>query len=168
MQSVREFHPEMIPRKGERIAWLLFVIALALLGVSLWSDGKLSWMAVALVALLFFSGGSISLGNWVDRQTVLRLSPTGVSFRNGLRDVSLNWNDIQSVRVLDSGWGERVRVAGSDGGFTFRTLGEVWMQGELKGRVGFAEGEAILKDILQNSGLKLTEIEDKVSYYSRP
>jgi len=99
---------------------------------------------------------------------VLRLNPEGVSFNNGLRNVFLNWEDVREVRVLDSAWGRRVQVQGPETTFTFRTLGEVIMQGELKGRVGFAEGESILNKILELSGLQEIETTEKASYYSRP
>ena len=168
MQISKEYYPELIPRKGERIAWLLLVLALAYLGVGLWNDDGLSWSAIIFVALMFLSAGSITLGNWVDRKTVLRLNSDGVSFSNGLRNVSLSWEDVREVRVLDSAWGNRVQVRGADTAFTFRTLGEVIMQGELKGRMGFAEGESILKWILESSGLRETEVAEKIRYYARP
>jgi hypothetical protein len=168
MHTSQEFHQELLPRKGERTAWLLLIIALAFLGVSLFSDDRLTWLAVVLVILLFFSAGSISLGNWVDRQTILHLEPKGIYFRNGLRELKLGWNEIQEVQILDSAWGQRVQVRGLNTHFTFRTLGEVWMQGDLKGRMGFAQGESILNAILETSGLILTETTEKVRYYSRP
>ncbi|MBM3145256.1 MAG: hypothetical protein FJ010_09855 [Chloroflexi bacterium] len=164
----REYRPELIPRKGERIAWLLLLPSLIYLGVGIWSDDGLAWLPVIFVLLVFLSAGSITLGNWVDRKTVLRLAPEGVSFRNGLRNVSLNWDEIQEVRVLDSTWGRRVQVWGPVTHFAFRTLGEVWMQGELKGRMGFADGESILKMILKSSGLQEIEATDRVRNYSRP
>lgn len=167
MQASQEFHPELIPRKGERTAWLLLGIAVVFLAVSLWSGDTLTWLAVVLVVVLFLSAGSISLGNWVDRKTVLKLDPDGIHFQNGLRTVNLGWSDIQAVSVMESAWGQRVQVRGPATHFTFRTLGEVWMQGELKGQMGFAEGETILKNILQHSGLKLAETNEKSSYYSR-
>jgi hypothetical protein len=167
MQVSREFHPELIPRKGERTAWLLFAIALVFLAVSLWSADALTWLAIVLVVLLFFSAGSISLGNWVDRKTVLNLDADGIRFQNGLRKVFMGWDEIQAVNVIESAWGQRVQVRGPATHFTFRTLGEVWMQGELKGQMGFTEGESILKEILQNSALKVSETTEKVRYYSR-
>ena len=179
MQVPNEFRPELIPRKGERIAWLLLLLALVYLGVGIWSDDGLTWVQVVFVSLMFLSAGSITLGNWVDRNTMLHLNPEGVSFSNGLRNISLNWDDVREVRVQDSSWGRRVQVRGTNtststsplgisASFTFRTLGEVIMQGELKGRIGFAEGESILKNILDSSGLQEIETTEKASYYSRP
>ena len=176
MQVPKEFRPELIPRKGERVAWLLLLLALVYLAVGIWSADGLTWVAVLFVTLMFLSAGSITLGNWVDRKTVLCLNPEGVSFSNGLRNISLNWEDVREVRVLDSAWGRRVQVRGTDtstdpgrrAGFTFRTLGEVIMQGELKGQIGFAEGESILNKILEMSGLQKIETTEKASYYSRP
>ncbi|MBC8506860.1 MAG: hypothetical protein ISR58_00640 [Anaerolineales bacterium] len=168
MQVPKEFRPELIPRKGERVSWLLMLLALVYLGVGIWSDDGLTWLPVVFVSLMFLSAGSITLGNWVDRNTVLHLNPEGVGFSNGLRNVSLNWDDVREVRVLDSAWGRRVQVRGVTTSFTFRTLGEVIMQGELKGQIGFAEGEFILNKILEMSGLQKIETSEKASYYSRP
>lgn len=168
MQVSKEFRPELIPRKGERIAWLLLLLALVYLGVGIWSDDGLTWVAISFVSLMFLSAGSITLGNWVDRKTVLRLDSKGVSFSNGLRNVSINWDEVREVRVLESAWGRRVQVRGTDSNFTFRTLGEVIMQGELKGRIGFAEGESILQKILESSGLQEIEATEKIRYYARP
>ncbi len=162
----QEYRPELIPRKGERIAWLLLILSLVYLGVALWSDHGITWLPAIFVALMFLSAGSITLGNWVDRKTVLRLDAEGVSFSNGLRNVSLTWKDIREVRVLDSAWGHRVQVRGPATSFAFRTLGEVFMQGELKGRMGFADGESILKKILEVSGLREIEATEKVRYYA--
>ncbi len=168
MQAPKEFRPELIPRKGERIAWLLLILALVYLGVGIWSDDGLTWVAIIFVSLMLLSAGSITLGNWVDRNTVLRLNTQGVRFSNGLRNVSLNWDEVREVRVLASAWGRRVQVRGPATTFSFRTLGEVIMQGEIKGRIGFADGEYILKIILESSGLQKMEMTEKTSYYSRP
>ncbi len=179
MQAPKEYRPELIPRKGERIAWLLLILALVYLGVGIWSDDGLTWVAIIFVSLMILSAGSITLGNWVDRNTVLRLNTQGVRFSNGLRNVFLKWDEVREVRVLASAWGRRVQVRGPATstsssplgirtGFTFRTLGEVIMQGELKGRIGFADGEYILKKILESSGLQKMETTEKSSYYSRP
>jgi len=164
----REFRPELISRKGEWTAWILSIIALASLGVAwIWGTG-MSWAGIVFVLILLLSAGSISLGNWVDRKTVLSLIPEGVGFRNGLRNVSLKWDQIQELRVLPDRWGERVHVWGTESRFNFRTLGEVKVRGELKGRVGFAEGESILQEILESSNLQEIEQNENGRYYARP
>jgi len=168
MQVPKEFHPELIPRKGERTAWLLLILALVYLVVALWRDSDLINVAIFFVLLIFFSAGSITLGNWMDRKTVLRLDSAGVNFNNGLRNVAFKWGEVWEVRVIDSSWGRRVQVRGAETTFTFRTLGEVVLQGELKGQIGFAEGKSILKMILKSSGLQEIETGEKFRYYARP
>jgi hypothetical protein len=112
---------------------------------------------------------SISLSNWVDRQTVMRLNANWIEFHSGLRNVRLLWSEIHQVRVSTSGWGDKVQVIGERAHFSFRTLGEVWFQGELKGRMGFEKGDEILREIIVSSGLKkITEQDGKGSYYARP
>ncbi len=168
MQSRREFHPELIPRRGEWIAWGLALVALAVLGVLFALGARLPLTGVLLAGLLTLSAASISLGNWMDRHTVLMLHPDGVRFRNGLRNVSLSWDDIREVRVADTSLGRRVQVRGEKDGFVFRTLGEVWARDELKGRTGFLEGERILKEIVRAAGLQESRQQDDVQYYARP
>ena len=109
----REFRPELIPRKGEWTAWILAIIASSVWLTLRWRLLDVPVAALIFVAFLLLSASSISLGNWVDRKTVLSLSPAGVSFRNGLRNVSLKWDQIRELRVLPDRWGERVHIWGA-------------------------------------------------------
>mgnify|MGYP000457007292 CR=1 FL=1 len=162
-----EFHPELLPRRGELFAWICAVLA------------GLGWLTLALVAhkvtplvplltvALFLAALVISLSNWADRSTIIRMDENGIGFRNGLRNVNLTWSDIREVRVYPSQWGKKVYVIGEKEGFSFRTLAEVRLRGDLKGRFGFAQGDDILRSIVLNSGL---EIQDQLGggyMYSR-
>ena len=51
--------------------------------------------------------------------------------------------------------------------FEFRTLGEVKVAGELKGRMGFGEGEEILNEIILNSDLQRIDKSGNGYYYAR-
>jgi hypothetical protein len=117
-------------------------------------NGQSITLMVPLLAVpLFLAALSISLGNWMDRRTILRLDEAGVEFSNGLRHVRLGWEQIRRVSVLESPWGRKVQVLGDAAFFEFRTLGEVKVQGQLKGRVGFAQGEHILGSLIEKAGL---------------
>lgn len=162
-----EFRPVLLSRRGEMIGW-----GLALLLAAVWLflnlTGREAPAALAfLTAFLFASAASISLGNWMDRRTVIRLEGDGVTFDNGLRHTRMQWQDIRQVQVLPSNWGRKVRVIGSQAYFAFRTLGEVKIQGETKGRMGFVEGEKILRQILKRAGLSKVEQQGAVYYYVR-
>ncbi len=165
--EVREFRPELLPRRGERVAWslaglaLVAWIVLALLAKPIFIGFKL------LAVLLLLSALAISLGNWTDRRTRLRIEPQGVLFENGLRKTQLRWEEIRTVEVYPSNMGDKVRVLGEQSHFNFRTLGEVRMRGELKGLMGFADGEQILRQILRNAHLKDKRQAGDVQYYSR-
>ena len=103
----------------------------------------------------------------MDRKTTLRMDREWISFVNGLRHVRFNWDDIQKVNVIPLRWGKSVQVIGKDAHFEFRTLGEVQYQGEVRGRLGFAEGEAVLKYLLEKTNLFLSKEEKGRYYYSR-
>jgi hypothetical protein len=122
-----------------------------------------------LTIALFLAASGISLGNWMDRRTRLILRQDGVHFENGLRNIDLKWVEIQAVQVSRSGWGDRVRVIGKQKYFAFRTLGEVKLSDEVKGRMGFAEGAFILSQILEKSGLEADNAgqSDSNKFYKR-
>lgn len=164
----REYRPELIPRRGEWIAW-----GSALIVSASWIILRLNerpvFVAVPFLAVtLILAALSISLSNWMDRQTVIRLGEGGLEYDNGLRHVQLTWPEIHQVRVFPSRWGKKIQVFGERVYFSFRTLGEVHLQGELKGRMGFEKGEEILRQIVFSGGLQIMEREGEESYYVRP
>ncbi|MBN1453053.1 MAG: hypothetical protein JW963_18710 [Anaerolineales bacterium] len=164
--ETREFHPELLPRRGEWTAWALALAVSA--GVWLLNQsGYVPTWAWIFWFFLLFSGLSISLGNWLDRNTVIRLDADGIRFENGLRRVRLGWCAVQKVAVLPARWGKAVQVIGEKSHFEFKTLGEVQFQGEVRGRTGFLEGQVILDAILRETGLELVEESHSAYYYAR-
>jgi hypothetical protein len=163
----REFHPELLSRKGEMIAWgSALLVGLAWLVVGL--KGQPVILAVPiLTVLLVLSGLSISLGNWMDRHTLISIREDGITFKNGLRNGVLKWQEIRQVRVLPVHWGKKVQVFGEKVYFEFRTLGEVKVQGELKGRMGFAKGDEILRQIVLSGNLHIVDQVGEGYYYAR-
>jgi len=151
-QSV--FRPELLSRRGELIAWgTSILVFLGWLILSL--NGRRVPFAVPFLWItLFFAALAISLGNWMDRKTELRLDAGGVTYKNGLRYAALKWDEINEIRVFPSKWGKKVHVLGARAHFNFRTLGEVKVQDEVKGRMGFAEGDKILSVMLEQTNLK--------------
>jgi hypothetical protein len=164
--GTREFHPELLSRRGEWTAWALALLA----SIGMWflnrSGYTPSW-AWIFWAFLLFSGLSISLGNWIDRNTAIWLESDGIRFENGLRRVRLGWHEVQKVAVLPARLGKTVRVVGEKSHFEFKTLGEVQFQGQVRGRTGFPEGQAILDVILREAGLVLVEESNNAYYYAR-
>ena len=162
----REFRPELLSRRGEWTAWVLALAASA----GMWflkQDGYIPAWAWIFWAFLIFSSVSISLGNWLDRTTFIRIEEDGVRYKNGLRRVWLRWSEVQKVAVLPARWGKSVQVVGEKSHFWFKTSGEVRFQGEVRGRTGFPEGQAILDFILKKTGLVLVEESNNAYYYAR-
>lgn len=163
----REFFPELLSRRGELNAWIFtFVISLSM-GIMAWKLGKIPRVAWLFGAFLLFAALSISFGNWMDRRTTIKVGDGGIAFENGIRKVAFRWHEVARVNVIPARWGKTVQVIGEDAHFEFRTLGEVQYQGEVRGRMGFADGEALLQEILQKTGLTLTKEEEGRYYYAR-
>ena len=175
MQSAlapREYRPELISRRGELIAWGSFLLVGAT-WIFLIVSGQSYCLAVPVVAIIFFLAAlSISLGNWMDRHTLLCINNDSVAYQNGIRSVEIRWENIQEVQVLPAQWGKKVHVIADQAHFRFQMLGEVKLQGEVKGRVGFTEGEMILDEIIERSKLHETQAPEQDQsengvYYAR-
>ncbi len=162
----REFRPALLPRRGEWTAWGLFLAVSATMILLQRFSYAHAW-AWLFWGFLLFSALSISLGNWMDRKTFIRLETDGIRFENGLRRARLGWSEVQHVAVLPARWGHWVQVVGQHAHFAFRTLGEIEFQGEVRGRTGFANGQAILEIILREAGLNLREKSNSAYYYAR-
>ena len=137
------------------------------MGMMAWQIGTIPTAAWVFGGFLLFAAISISLGNWMDRGTVMSLDINGIAFENGLRQVALSWQEVEKVNVIPARWGKSVQVIGEASHFEFRTLGEVQYQGDVQGRLGFVEGEAVLKEILKKTELILKKEEKGRYYYAR-
>ena len=161
------FRPELLSRRGEFFAWgTSIIVFLGWLILSL--NGRQVPFAVPFLGIiLVLAALAISLGNWMDRKTELRLDAGGVTYENGLRYAALKWNEINEIRIFPSKWGNKVHVLGGKAHFNFRTLGEVKVQDEVKGRMGFAEGDKILSIMLEQANLKEIAGPGPGCYYGR-
>jgi hypothetical protein len=98
---------------------------------------------------------------------LLRFGPDGVKFTNGLRRVDLEWQRINQIQVLPSKWGKKVRVVGDKTQFYFRSLAEVKILGDVKGRMGFKDGDKILMEMLERTQLAESKHSNSGYYYVR-
>jgi hypothetical protein len=162
-----EYKPELISRRGEAIAWACVLLVAAGILLLTLSGKPVNWLVTLLEAMLLLSAALISLGNWSDRKTTLRLDVHAIEFKNGLRQVKLGWDEVKEVRVTPSPWGNKVEVYSEKSHFSFRTLAEVKVRGELKGRFGFVRGEEILRQIVLHSNLEIIDEPGAGYYYVR-
>jgi hypothetical protein len=168
MAPAQEYHPELLSRRGELVAWIAASITLVGWLILQFTGTHVYFGLKILAVLLVLAALAISLGNWMDRQTLLRLEPDSIHFQNGLRKVTLKWEAILHVEVIPTTWGNKVRVLGEQSHFDFRTLGVVTLQNEVKGRLGFEKGTEILETILAKAHLEETEGPEKdYLYYAR-
>ena len=163
----KEYRPVLIPRRGEVIAWILSVLVIFVCAVLILTGQKTPLLLWILTFILLASALLISLSNWVDRHTVIRIYPDAVEFHNGLRNVRLFWENILEVRVQPGDLGDHVQVYGGDAHFTYRTLGEVHLRGKVQGRMGFANGGDIFQQLVTNSGLRMIEGTGEEYTYAR-
>lgn len=163
----REYTPELLSRRGEVTAWSLACAAL-LAWIILWIGDYYIFPILPVIAIvLVLAAGSISLGNWMDRHTFIRISDSQIEYSNGIRHTILAWENIQRIEVNTHQWGNKIHVIGPDSHFSFRNLGEVSVGGEVKGRMGFAQGDFILDRILEKTGMGEITYNQEYYYYTR-
>jgi len=162
-----EYYPELISRRGEITAWGLAAVCGVGWLIMVLSSGAVNPVLPILTIAFIVAGLGISLGNWMDRVTVLRTDPSGIEFHNGLRNVYLLWENIERIIVLSHKWGDKVYIFGGKAHFYFRKYGEVKVRGETKGRMGFVAGDEIFRLILEKTGLREVEHTESEVYYAR-
>jgi hypothetical protein len=167
MDETKSYTPELLSRQAEVTAWALAVAAGGgLYFLSL--RAALPFWSWFLFGLLLFSAASMSLGNWMDRQTVISIDAGGVSYENGLRKTRLTWDSIREVRTAPARWGTSIQVIGAQSHFAFTTLGEMQFQGQVRGRTGFTAGKEVMDEILNSAGLTKSDRSEQFLTYSRP
>lgn len=167
MSDAREYRPELLSRRGEWLAWFAGIGLVAGLLVVGGRFGKLPVSYWIFAGLMIFFALSISLGNWMDRRSIIRVSSDGIAFENGLRSVSMNWSEIRSVAVSPTRMGKRVQVEAARSHFAFKMMWQTSLVGQ-EMRTGFPEGQQILQTILRESGLQRNTEKNGMEYYARP
>lgn len=165
--GTREYHPELLSRRGELTTWILGAAATVAWLILALGGYYVFPVLPVLAVLLVLAGMGISLGNWMDRHSLIRIDPMGIQYENGLRRTYFKWDEIVRVEVYAHRWGDKVLVLGENSRFDFRTLGEVKMRGETKGKMGFAAGGHILQTILSETGMKEIAHDEDGYYYAR-
>ena len=163
----KKYFPELQSRQGELNAWGLSVLAIA--GVFFLSLREVvpGW-AWFLAGILTVSAASISLGNWMDRNTSIEITDESITFRNSVRTVEMTWVEMLEVKTLPARWGRTVQVFGKNLYFSFTTYGEMKFRDEVKNKIGFLEGDAILNQIIEKAGLITSnDLDNKATIYKR-
>jgi hypothetical protein len=162
-----EFKPVISGRRSEIYGWLLVV----LMGGAWWTMGRQGISYAGFILLFFFVflilAAGTSLANWMERRTLLRLTPDHIHFENGLRNVTLSWDEIREVQVLPTRRGQSVEIVGRNRHFHFQIARDVEVLGTVLGRVGFADGKQILAEILSHTELQKIERSQPGRYYTR-
>lgn len=164
----REYRPDLLPRRGEWNAWALTLLTGVLLVPLRMALGVVPVLAWVLWAVLLLSALTISLGNWADRHTVLRLEAGGLFYSNGLRRVRLPWEDVQKLVVFTDRLGQQAQVVGARSRFGFRLLSTMTYPAGSSARFGFARGQEIVETIVAAAGLSRRQEDGGGVIYSRP
>lgn len=167
LSAAQEYRPLLLSRRSELVAWMITVISVFGWLYFRQNIPALTNLMLVFFALALFTGFGTSYGNWMDRRTILRVSPDGLAYRNGLQNIQMPWQDVQEMHLLESRLGRKVHLIGRRRQFSFRMMSELQAFGRKREQTGFAKGEEIVDAILQFSGLSLKNVSDSGKYYAR-
>ncbi|HUS83823.1 MAG TPA: hypothetical protein VMX56_01660 [Anaerolineales bacterium] len=149
-------------RSGEWIAWLL-VLALGILDAVLLSRlGSISLAAFIFSILFLLAASAISFSNWLDRNTKITVSESGLVYQTPMRRVAMTWQDVGSLMLTRRGAGWYVMVAGDHNVFTFQTPTSIKGPIGREARTGIDSGEQLAAVIARQADLVEIELEGDI------
>lgn len=165
LSTDRVYKPVQNSRKPEIYAWLLFVAITTLL-VAIPNSGFLRIAGILLMIFFLFSAIAMSIGNWMNRNTKLKLTQQGVVFENALQTVDMGYKNISRVEVHSRRVNDKIIVVGdNERSFGFDLYNEIFLNNKSGGAVGFRDGELILETILYYAELDKSRKKQAEGYY---
>ncbi|TAK14220.1 MAG: hypothetical protein EPO32_02555 [Anaerolineae bacterium] len=151
-----ELRPIPGSRRPELMSWGLAVLLFGMLAIARPEAQVVIFGAWALGLFFGLSALVMTLGNWLERNTLMILRLNGITLRQPVQSVMLNWQEVDRVEVQQGPNGERVFVRGGERHFSYRPATRVEIRGKIRDQYGFENSEKILKTILTMAKLPNT------------
>ena len=149
-------------RSGEWIAWLL-VLTLGVMDVVLLSRvGTISLVALIFTTLFLLAALASSFSNWMERNTKITVSESGLGYQAPLRRLEMMWGEIDSLRLTRRGAGWYVMVVGDQSVFTFQTPTSIRGPFGREEKTGIESGDQLAAMITGQADLLEPELEGDV------
>jgi len=149
-------------RSGEWIAWVL-VLSLGIMDAVLFSRlASIPLVAFIFTTLFLLAASAISFSNWLERNTKITTSDSGLVYKMPLRRVAMTWLDVDSLMLTRRGTGWYVMVAGGTGVFTFQTPTSIKGPMGREARTGIEGGEQLAAMIATQAELVELDLEGDV------
>ncbi len=149
-------------RSGERVAWLLALTLGVLDAVLFLRLGTLSLTALIFPILFLLAALASSFSNWLERNTKITVSESGLVYQTPLRRLEMMWGEIDSLRLTRRGAGWYVMVVGDQGVFTFQTPTSIKGSFGREAKTGIESGEQLAAMIARQADLLEPELEGDV------
>jgi hypothetical protein len=154
------FRPAPVDRRGEGVAWLLSLALAGGLFLLRRLSGGVPWLGLVFLALLVALAALVSIGNWLEARTSIRIDGDGIEERTPLRSVRLAWGEVAELWAWPASLGWRILVRGAGGQILFRTGERMSSPRGAELRLGFPEGERMAAHVRSASRLSLPERQD--------
>ena len=168
LKAFSDFNPKKsyrlitLNRSGERIAWLLVLTLGILDAVLLARLGTISLVALIFTTLVLLAALASSFSNWMERNTKITVSESGLVYQTPLRRLEMMWGEIDSLRLTRRGAGWYVMVVGDQSVFTFQTPTSIRGPFGREEKTGIESGDQLAAMITGQADLLEPELEGDV------
>ena len=163
LSTPQTLKPIQNPRRSEMTAWFLSLCLILILIFST-EGGFFKVGGIILCTFFLISAVIISLGNWQNRKTVLRLSRDQIWYFNGIKESSLSWEEIQRVEVYSGRFNDKISLVSDSGIIRFDIVNLEHFDQDKTPNYGFKEGVKILNSILDQTDFNEKK-QNRLGYY---
>lgn len=163
LSTPQTYKPIQNSRRPELLAWFFSFCIIFILIFSP-QTGLFRIGGVILATFFLLSAVTISLGNWQNRNSVLKLSKDKIWYFNGVKELSFTWDEIQRVEVFRGRFNDKINLVSESGSISFDIIGLEQFNQDKTPYYGFREGAEILNFILKQTNLN-EQKQDGSGYY---
>lgn len=161
------YKPIINSRRSELMAWI-FSISLIVIQFAQPVTGFFKVGGILLAIFFLLSAIIISLGNWTNRKTVLRIREVGIDLDNGIKMITFKWQDIIRIEVFTGRFNDKISLITESGRMNFDIAVSDDNKSATSQRFGFQEGDEILKILLDRSKVSQQKVDaEGYVYYSK-
>jgi len=157
LSAEETYQPTQIPRRGGVIAWIATVLIAIAAFVLYYQSGHFPCLTILLFIFFLLAAIMITFNHWVDSKTIIRITPSQISYQSPFRQFLQTWDQITDVKAIQAGHSWRIWVNGNKSFFSTRVGTEQISESRPEKILELPHGERLLRLICGMSNL--SEIE---------
>jgi hypothetical protein len=160
LESTEEeiFKPERVPFRGGIIAWFAAILVAIVVIIFKMRTGEIPCLTIQIFTFFFLAAVLITFSTWVDSKTVIKVTPSHISYRSPFRKFIQNWDQVSEISLAKAGNFWRVWIRGNQSAFAIRVSTELGSKSQLERVLDLPHGDRLVRIICGMA--KLSQVEN--------